>query len=107
MRTPASKERIKRENYCSMYDALKNKYVNPLFHTVLYWNSEGNKTKNGWMKRWMECRSLLEKENIVVTPSKFFPPSLRLTNNIKHEEKENPTENERGDNLTQNNFSQQ
>lgn len=55
----------------------------------------------------MECRSLLEKENIVVTPSKFFPPSLRLTNNIKHEEKENPTENERGDNLTQNNFSQQ
>ena len=59
------------------------------------------------MKRWMECRSLLEKENIVVTPSKFFPPSLRLTTNIKQEQKENPTENERGDNLTQNNFSQQ
>ena len=55
----------------------------------------------------MECRSLLEKEHIVVTPAKFFPPSLRLTNIIKQEEKENPTENERGDNLTQNNFSQQ
>ena len=60
------------------------------------------------MKRWMECRSLLEKENIVVTPSKIFPPSsLCMTNNTKQGEKEKPTENERGDNLTQNNFSQQ
>ena len=105
---PALKERLKREKCCSKLNCQDEKTCKffVLHCIILELIRQQNEER---MDEKMDGMQIIVRKgkHSCYTIKNFPPSSLCLTKNIKQGGKEKPTENERGDNLTQNNFSQQ